>query len=420
MHRLLGTLLLILGLLLGLVGFIGTILAIKDLQKGGAGLLVAFLIVDFVGASLVLTGVLVLRRSRVAAAIPPATDTEISYTPNRPTQREMDGSQYEVLYTPPVRGKHPRPSTLRVSTAVSTTGEFHMAPETGFDRYFTRLGLARELLTGDEVFDTECYIRSDRPNFTAAYLTDPVKRVAILDLRRLGFPEVVLKAGLISAVWTGFDPLKNDRPELTEEAAARLILLSRNLPEHLPEFDQRVGRHRTQWQVLSWIFLAVFGLSLLSLIPFPPVVGLDLLAPSLGVLILVLPAFALISGWLVSGTSTSHYVWRSLILAALFVIPVGSPGIITFVNGAFDRSGPTVHRAVIVDKHTTRSKNKTRYHVSCESWRDPGEQISFEVAGEEYQRAVPNQSELWCTTREGRLGIEWVQSKQVEARRAGG
>ena len=178
-----------------------------------------------------------------------------------------------------MKGKNARPSKLRISTPLEARGEFHMAPETWFDRVCKNVGLATEIQTADETFDRECYVRSDTPEFATAYLGDPVKRIAVLDLRRAGFPEVMLKEGLIAATWTGFDPGYHGKPELPEETAARLLILARDLPADRPEFGNRIGARRKQWQVVLWVFLALFGLTILSLFAYPAISGLELLEP---------------------------------------------------------------------------------------------------------------------------------------------
>ena len=329
---------------------------------------------------------------------------------------ELDGSPYTVLYTPPVPGKHPRPSVLRISTPAPAQGEFHMAPQTWFDRVCKRFGLATEIETDDEVFNAECYVRSDTPDFAAAYLADPIKRVAILDLRRLGFPEVLLTGGTLSASWTGFNPKAHEKPDLSADTAARLLILARNLPEHRPEFDHRTGGHRKKWQAVLWLFLVGFALTMLSLIPFTPIHALDLIVRALVVLVLGLPAFAYLAAIFLRGTSTSHYAWGGLMGGAVFLFPLGSVGSTALVNGLADDSAQVVHNAPITEKYTTRSKNRTNYHVRVASWRNPGETESFQISGSEYNAVVPNQSQMVITTRAGAFGIEWLVSKSVNVR----
>jgi hypothetical protein len=335
------------------------------------------------------------------------------YSANKAVEEELDGVPYTVRYTPPVKGKHAKPSVLTISTDVDCDHEFDMVVEKWFDKFCKKLGVAVEVQTGDDKFDDECYIRTDSPAFTAAYLADPVKRIAILDLRRFGFLDVTLKDGTLSATWSGFDPDKHHRDDLSAEVAARLVLLARDLPAEKPEFAERTGGRRRVWQVVLWVFLAGFALTLLSLIAYSPTHGSDLLLLALPVLLVGWPAFAVLSAWLVRGTSRSHYTWGWLMLGSLFLFPVGSAGAVSLLNGVLDVSNGTTHDAVINEKYTTRSKGKTKYHVRVQSWRDAGDTESFQVGFNEFQAVTPNKSKVVVVTRSGGLGIEWIESKRV-------
>ena len=379
-----------LGAVLGLVGLVGTIVVVQQLAAGGDHtLLIVFLILAFVGTGLLSVGVALYRRARSIGSPPTVVDGKVGlYTPDVPTTRELAGVEYRTLYTPPVQGKNSRPSSLRISVPVDTAGEFHMAPETWFDRFCKRIGLAVEIQTGDATFDAECYVRSDAVAFTEEYLTDPVKRIAILDVRRLGFPEVILKDRTVTAVWTGFNPAKHDKPDLTADAAARLVLLARDVPRHKPEFDHRTGQHRHQWQVLLWCFLVAFALTIFSLIAYRPTWGSELFGTAALAFVPGTLLFAYLSARLLRGTSTSHYAWGGLMLGALFLFPLGSVGAVALLNGVLDDSPPATHTAAIVEKYTSRSKNTTHYNVRCTSWRPGGGMESFQISSADYNAVV--------------------------------
>ena len=407
--------LLALGIVLGLVGLVGTIVAVQQLPRGGdPGLLAAFLLVDFIAAALLVVSFMMLRRTRPIGESPKLVDGKAGvYTPGAPVTGELDGVAYTSLYQPPVKGKNGRPSSLTISVPVPTSGEFHMAPETWFDRFCKRLGIAVEIQTGDATFDAECYVRTDAVEFTQEYLADPVKRIAILDVRRLGFPRVTLSGGTVTALWTGFDPGTHDKPDLTADAAARMVLLARNLPSHKPEFDNRTGQHRKQWQVVFWVVLVGFAATILSLIAYPPTWGSELFGTAALVFVPGLAVFAYLSAWLLSGTSTSHYAWGGLMLGAVLLFPAGSMGTVGLLNGALDDSPQVTHAATIVEKYTTKSKNTTKYHVKCQSWRKPGGTESFQINSGDYNAVVENRSKMVVTTRAGALGVEWLVSKRV-------
>jgi hypothetical protein len=103
-------------------------------------------------------------------------------------------------------------------------------------------------------------------------------------------------------------------------------------------------------------------------------------------------------------------------VGAIFLVPVGSVGSTALLNAAADESAPVVHNAVIAEKYTTRSKNRTNYHVRVPSWSKPGEMLSYSVSQAEYNAVKEGQSQMVITTRAGAIGIEWQVSRHVNER----
>lgn len=403
--------------LLCTVGGIGTAIGIIELNRDGGALLAIFITIDIIGVGLLITSALLLRSAKTRPPqleeAQPTTDFTKDYPDNIPVAYELDNTPYTVHYTPPVQGKNARPSVLTISTPMDGPYEFHMVVETWFDKLCKRLGIAVEVETGDAEFDEQCFIRSDTPAFVEAYLKDSLKRIAILDLRRLGFHELILEKGQLTAKWTGFNPAVDHRPELREEVAARLLVLSRNLPAPQPEFDIRVDSHRVFWQTVLWLLLLGYALTVFALIPYTPTCMGELLLWALPVGLVGWPLLAYISAWLLSGTSRSHLAWSSLMIGSIFLFPPGCLGLVALVNGWLDRSPATERHARIVEKFTRRSKNSTNYHVRVESWRKPGETESFQISSSDYPNVTPHHSELIVVTHDGHLGVEWFESKQV-------
>ncbi len=420
-----GVVLLIFAILVCVVGGIGTVIAITEINRDGGQQLAVFIIVDVFGFGLLVSSLIFLHYATKAAKIAESVQKLISVPTGDPTGSypagvlvtyHLDTTPYTVEYTPPGKGKNSRPSVLTISTPMDCPYEFHMVVETWFDRFCRRLGIAVEVETGDPQFDEHCFIRSDNPAFVEAYLQDPLKRIAILDLRRWGFNDLMLDRGQLTAKWIGFNPAVDHRPELRDEVAARLLVLSRNLPAPQPEFDVRVGAHRVRWQAVLWLALVGLALTVFSLIPYTPIHFGELLVRALLLGVIAWPVFAYLSAWLLSGTSRSHLAWAGLMIGSLFLFPLGCLGVVAVVNGWFDNSPATEHHAQIVEKYTTRSKNSTNYHVRVESWHTPGDTESFQISSSEYSQVTPHQSQLLVVTHEGCLGIEWFESKRVIAK----
>jgi len=373
-----------------------------------------FLAFEMIGVVILIISIRSLRRTKLIGGTTSVFEGRAGqYLADTTETFEIDGSPYTVHYQTPVSGKNGRPSSLVVSTPAECDYEFQITGETWFDKYCKNIGLAVEIQTGDTEFDETCYVRSDSVAFTEAYLSDPIKRVAIVDLRRLGFPELNLGHGAMSAKWLGFDPNQHDKPDLATDAATRLVLLSRNLPPPQPEFEYRTGQWRRQWQFLLWAFLIVFALTVISLAAYPPTHFEETLLWAAGCLAVGLPVFAFLSAMLLRGTSRSHNAWSALMIGAIFLFPVGSLGTVSLVNGVTDASQPVVHDVLIIRKYTTKSKNSTNYHVECQSWRGPGITEKFSINSASYTRVVEGKSKLRATTRAGGLGIEWLVSKHV-------
>jgi hypothetical protein len=418
--RFLGLFLIAVAVVTGLIGvaFLVAAFAVnKDQNQQAEPCLLFGAIVIILGAVVALViGIVVMRRGKPwdgkGSTVPAGTPVG-NYKASVPIERTLDGVSYSVLYTPPVKGKHARPSVLRISTAVDVDGEFEIVPESGFDRFAKKWGLAREIQTFDESFDHHCFVRSDTVEFAEAYLGNGDNRGIIANLHEMGFKSVMMKDREIKAEWAGFDPIKNDTPDLNEEVGARLILLARKLPADLPEPDLTAAKRRRFWQVWLWGFLIAFAVTILSLIAFPPIRASDLFLRAAPVGLLSYPLFALLAAILLKGTSRSHYAWRTLAIVAVALIPVGSLGTIAGLNGMLDNSPAVEHEARIIRKYTTRNKNKTNYHVECTSWRNPAETESFQISSGEYSKVVEGQSNLLVTTHNGWLGMEWVKGKHV-------
>ncbi len=412
MKRPFALLLIVVGGLLAFVGVLGLVATLAGNGPVNADTAVGFAVFAIFGAMLLVPGVVLLRRSRTPGGMAyPGGGGR--YPAGVVRTEELGGREFDTLYTPPTKGKNARPSNLRVSVPVPpATVAFRVARETGFDRWAKRVGLAAEIETGDAEFDPACYVRTADPDAAAAALADPARRAAVLALRAAGFAEVRVGGGRAAAEWPGFDPAAHDRDDLLPETAARLCVLADDLPDASPDAGRASGGRRAL-QVALWLGLVAFGALSLVAVAFPPVSTGTLLAASLLVSIPGYPLFAVASGLLLRGTSTSHDRWKGLAIGAVVAVPLGGVGAVGVFNGADDPSAPVVRRLAVRDKVTTRSKNSTNHYVVCESWREPGRTERWSVSASEFGRVEPGRTEFEVTTRAGRLGIEWVDGKRL-------
>jgi hypothetical protein len=397
----------------GLMLFSGVGLTIVLLVRPGRkdGLIVSVPLAA-IGLGVLIAGIVILRRSRPLGM--PSATTDGRFRANTPVPGQLNDQTFVTLYSPPVKGKHARPSALRVSVPAPDLPDLRITNETGFDRFAKRYGLATEIDTGDETFDPLCYVTTDAVGFVAAYLADPVKRLGVLDLRRMGFTELEGKAGQLTAVWTGFNPAAHDRPDLESETAARLLVLTQDLPDATTETLATTGRGRRAWSWVLWLLALGYGATFFAGIPFTPMRGWQVALWVGGVLLILAPLIALGSAVLLRGTSSSHRAWAALMAACVPLIPAGTVGTVRLLNAVLDQSPAVEHTAEIVGTRQKKKKNGMDYYVVCRSWRADADTEEFEVSKFDHDRVAPGRSKFVVTTRAGRLGIEWVNGTRIE------
>ncbi len=409
-YRILGYVFVLCGFCAGGIG-VAWLIAINPAQAGGngppalpGGVLIA------AGILVIVLGGLLIRHGRHVQAIAKAARG----APGRfvdDTRRvvKVAGHTYTLVYRKPVTGKNGRPSLLRFSVPAETKAQFKVKAENGFDRWCKRLGIAKEIQTGDAAFDDACYVRSDDVEFCRQYFDDAVSRQSILDLQNLGFKEIVLEGRQLQANWSGFEPSKHDRPDLDATAAARLLALADNLPSVKAGPDVRVTRRRRKCTI--WLFVGEVGFAAtLFFFHYSPLYVGQLFVASLAVSFPAYLLFAWLAARLLRGTSTSHDNWLGLIVVAIFMIPLGGVAITSLLNAQLDRTPVTMHFEKISGKATHHSNKSTHYVLQYRSWVKPGEQLEYSVNHDDYERASIGVDEMHVATSAGALGVEWIHS----------
>lgn len=331
-----------------------------------------------------------------------------------PEAREIEGGRYQVIYRPAVRKWEPRPSTLTVSVPVATPVALQFARETPFDRWSKRWCIAREVQTHDPEFDELVYIRARSDMYARRYLRDAGRRQAIVSLLTRDFDRVQLTGTHAEAVWSGFDPTNDDRPELIEETARTLFILGERLP------IVRAGDKPARLDgnlILYWLlWLPIVGLApiVLFCLRFPPVRGWQLALAGCTAFALVYPCYGLVTAILLRGKSTSHDRWARLMGPGVLLIGLSSFGMTAAVNALGDATPLKVRSVEIREKRTERlRRGRIGHSVYVDAWDSPGEMIKFPVSIGDFQLVTPGRSRLELAIGEGRLGIPWVKSQTV-------
>lgn len=329
-------------------------------------------------------------------------------------RRSIGMLNYEVFFQTPVAGQNGRPSMLIVRLPVETPATLQFHPEGWFDRLGKRLRIAREVQTGDPAFDDTVYVRGLSESYAADYLGDADKRAGITALLHAGFGEVKLTGTTIEAVWLAFDPLKNDRAGLTENAAQALAVLASRLPVVEPDFVEPADRCFV-WYVVFWIMTGLFAASGVAMFIYPPIYVGDLFWGGLEMFAWAFFGLAFVSAMLLRGWSVSHDRWGMLVGVGFFLIAAGSFGSFAAANALLDEAPADERVAVIVDKRVSRrSKGGTSYYASVPSWDHPGERVEFSIGASEHDRIVVGRSKMRLLVGQGRLGIAWLKSQAVE------
>lgn len=110
-----------------------------------------------------------------------------------PLTRECQGLEYEEYYSAPIPGKKnspDRPSCLRIRLPCGIPVSLLLNSENWYDRLSKRMGIARELKTGDVEFDALVYVRTSATHYAESFLAAAKRREAVLSLLTMGFQSV--------------------------------------------------------------------------------------------------------------------------------------------------------------------------------------------------------------------------------------
>ncbi len=395
---------------------LSVMLAILSIPMGGGGVALVALAMGVLGAVLFWMNLRRLRSGATKSATQLIGGRVGDYLCNITDSRQCEATRYEVLYQTPVKGKNGRPSSLTVRVP-AVTPIMQLGAENWFDRLCKHIGIAREHQTGDAEFDRAVYVRGPSDQRMGQYLEDRQKRAAVLILKTHGFQNVRLTGQMAEAIWSGFDPLNNDRPGLMAEASQALSVLDENLPRNDRERTEETAfagsdRHGT-WHARLWVLVIAFATLLALAFWYPPIRWTELWVRAVPILLVTYILFAWVAAFLLSGRSTSHDRWGRLMLAGLLSIPLGSAGGLAAVNALADQSPPQVRNITVSNKRTSKSRYSTSYYVTVSAWDGAGDTCDFKVSSEEYQSIVPGRSQLELTTGMGRMGIEWVKEQRI-------
>jgi hypothetical protein len=285
-----------------------------------------------------------------------------------------------------------------------------MRVENATDRFGKRIGLNRELETGEEVFDTHVYTESHADDETVlkTLASAPLRQGTLFILQRSGYASVVLGQKGVTLSKVGSDRSVLD-PQRFEETLGALTLILDGLPT-FAEYETHVPKLTIGGVVVLLSIVAlIFG------IVFPIVASTNWRAMDwrpwyLGWLagLVAWVVWVPVCGRLVRHRSDSMRNFLVSFFLMLPALPLIGGASVVFANGFFDTSAPVEHQTTVLRRWTTRSKNSTNYHTKVASWR-PGED-GVTIGGSSFYNSKREGGPAVVVSAAGALGYEWIVS----------
>lgn len=316
-------------------------------------------------------------------------------TPAGPLAHPVMTKSHSAVSGGPFRGEarprieSPAPLTLRSEKKLDRTGK--------------RLGLNREIQTGDADFDQIVYLETEAPDaLVLAALSDPITRAGVMKCLALGASEIVLeKTGNLCLTL----PLTSENLITPSRIAALLDTLGA-AAEAIPPL-QGEGRHRSSVGVIPTV--AVLG----ALAAWPLFYLVDWLWKPIRSDLYWTAFFGGLVLWLVSmpilarilrGRSTSLRDLATSVIALAFGFPLGGADLLLTLNAVLDGSPPEEHATQVTNLHRRSGKNSA-YFVTVSSWH-PGEAtIEIQINSSVYSTLAVDQRVV-VTTGKGLFGWE--------------
>jgi len=328
------------------------------------------------------------------------------------------GIEYTYEY---FSGTGDQSSSFKISVACSSEGEFRVVRENAFDVFFKKLGVSREIQTGDPDFDRDFYILTDTVDFATAYFSDEARRRAIRRLFSSGITEVRLNRETLKVQWTPFELSGNPDPAFIEKAVDAMGGLTKEIPRFFrrsvnPDSSGFKWKRRLGFGVPVFLSIAG-GISIVAGMDlYRP---LDLAALFIGSLRYSLPCLALFL-WLaflwLRGRASSHrelFILCSLSFSAYLIAGFG--GLMVW-NGFGDHEEAAVFESVTaVEKYEKKSDSGTTYYVGLRSWRGEGRVERLKIPRNFYGEIIPGKTVMTVSVKPGRLGFEWLYSLRLES-----
>ena len=315
-----------------------------------------------------------------------------------------------------------RVTAMIVGARTQAAVEFEVAPETAFDRWAKRRGLAAEFELGEPGFDRAYYLATDDPHVLTGLRFDAELPAALRALLPRDAPGMRLALGIrrvrrlvcrsgIVRVELDVELRESDhvgRNDIIAAVARHLLPLAARLDASAgPPRPDRL-RASAAWLPAIAAALALNGLVQLGRIATQ---GLPVtLEPAplwrfglpLGLAILV---SLVLSAWRRMGRSSrTHHVLRAIALFGVAGALATGLALARDANIDLDGSPPRRHESVVVDRHA----EGTTYYATVRGWPGQREPVTFTVDGGDYANLRKGRA-VTVVERDGWLGARWME-----------
>jgi hypothetical protein len=298
--------------------------------------------------------------------------------------------------------------TLQVDCATSPLPQMRMRTENRTDRMGKRIGLNREIDTGDEIFDAHVYTESYAADETqkGTLGNENIRQATLFLLQRGVYDRVDFTKRGLSVFRSGRDTSVMD-PARFEEALGAMLLLVENLPRYAEWETQTpkvtIGGVVAIGSIITMILAIIFPIAARSM--YRPVEW-SAWQTGLGIGFAAWLAWIPICGRLVRWRSDAMRNFLISVLLMFAGLPLIGAGSVVFGNGFFDTSTLVPNKTIVTRKWTSRSKNSTNYHTELKALRPGGSNI--EISGQRFYNSKNAGSPVIVTTGSGAFGYEWI------------
>jgi len=299
------------------------------------------------------------------------------------------------------------PPYAEVSVPSALRGEFTVTREDSADIFFKDVGFTGRVNTGDAAFEKDYALQGASAGYVAALFADAHNRDIIRALFALGYDEVELSGGTITASKSKRTHFL-DLPVVTGavEQMARLQMAP-GMDENA--FRGGISTRRIQWALVAAVVASV-PLMLSAMLDTHPLVEgwWDAILREARVLPV---AFILFMALLIFGLRGRPDAHRELglTLAVLPLLLAGGWCGVVVANQRLDATAPSVHEVRLLRKYGETYKRETLYYLELDSWRPERSFVRLKVPSEIYSGLKAGQT-VRVDTHAGRLGIEWIAS----------